>query len=110
MTEAILHGNGRELANLKKQTIPFYLQDKSGKMLIKPEGCEVNDIFPDATISPTGHYPEPLSGLKLLADAFQFNTTQKGNRERVTESMIATGSSLNVFGIATLEGEQKFLQ
>jgi len=36
MTEAILHGNGRELANLKNRQFLFYLQDKSGKMLIKP--------------------------------------------------------------------------
>jgi len=101
----------QQVGSPEKQTIPFYLQDQSGKMLIKPDGCEVNGIFRTQQFLQPGTISNLSGGLKLLADAFQFATTAaKGNRERVTESMIAIGSNLNVFGIATLEGEQKFLQ
>lgn len=103
----------KQVGSSQLQTIPFYLQDQSGKILIKPENCEINGIYKTQQFLEPGTIQAMPSGLKMLADAFQFNTPNnntQGDRERVTEYTILTGSQLNAFGILTLEGEQKFLQ
>lgn len=103
----------KQVGSSQLQTIPFYLQDQTGKILIKPQNCEVNGIYKTQQFLQPGTIQTVPSGLKLLADAFQFNTpntTEQGNRERVTEYAILTGSQLNVFGIITMEGEQKFIE
>jgi E3 ubiquitin ligase len=93
------------------QTIPFYLEDKTGKILVKPDGCEVNGIYQTQQFLQPGTVQNISSkGLRILADAFQINTTTKGNRERVTEYAIFVGATLNVFGSAIMEGNQKFIQ
>ena len=92
------------------QTIPFYLQDQTGKILIKPQGCEVNSIYRTQQFLQPGTIQNMSSSLNILADAFQFSNPAKGNRERVTEDTIFTGATLNVFGILTMEGDQKFFQ
>lgn len=103
----------KQVGSSELQTIPFYLQDQTGKILIKPENCEVNGIYKTQQFIQPGTFQSAPSNFKILADAFQFgnpNTNVNGNRERITEYTILSGSQLNAFGIATLEGEQKFLQ
>lgn len=103
----------KQVGSSQLQTIPFYLQDQSGKILIKPENCEVNGIYKTQQFLQPGTVQALPSGFKMLADAFQFttpNNTIQGDRERVTEYAILTGSQLNAFGIVTLEGEQKFIE
>jgi len=101
----------RRVGSAEKQTIPFYLQDKSGKVLVKPDNCEVNDIFQTQQFLQPGTIQNTQStGMKILAAAIQLTSNLNRNRERVTEYMIATGSNLNVFGTIIMEGEQKFFQ
>jgi len=95
----------------EKQTEPFYLQDTSGKLLIKPENCEVNSIYRTQQFLEPGTIDNAKStGMKILSAALNISNTLKGNRERVTEHTIFTGSTLTVFGILTMEGDQKFIQ
>lgn len=103
----------KQVGSSQKETIPFYLQDQRDKILVKPDNCEVNGIFKTQQFLQIGTIDNSLSkDLKLLADAFQFstNTVEKGNRERVTEYTIFTGANLNVFGLLSMEGDQKFFQ
>jgi Ca2+/Na+ antiporter len=103
----------KQVGSSQLQTIPFYLQDQTGKILIKPENCEVNGIYETQQFLQPGTIQAEPSNLKILADAFQFgspNNDMRGNRERITEYTILTGSQVNAFGIPTMEGEQKFIQ
>jgi hypothetical protein len=101
----------KKVGSIEKQTMPFYLQDQSGKILIKPENCEVNGIYRTQQFLQQGTIQNAQStGMKILAAAIQMATPANGNRERVTEYTILTGANLNAFGIITVEGEQKFIQ
>ena len=93
------------------QKIPFYLQDQHGKILIKPDGCEVNGIFHTEQLLQPGTIQNAQSlSMKILSSAIHIANNAQGNRERVTEDTILTGSTINIFGILTMEGVQKFLQ
>jgi hypothetical protein len=95
----------------ERQAMPFYLQDTSGKILIKPEDCEVTGIYRTQQFLQPGTVLNVKStGMKILEAALDMTNPVQGNRERVTENTIFTGSALNVFGILTMEGEQKFIQ
>jgi len=107
----------KQVGPSQTQSIPFYLQDKSGKILVKPDNCEVSKIYRTQQFLEPGtiqNVSQNLSkGLQMLADAFQFDTPENqanGTRERVTEDAIFIGADLNVFGILTVEGNQKFFQ
>jgi E3 Ubiquitin ligase len=101
----------RTVGTPEKQSIPFYLQDTSGKILIKPDNCEVNGIYRTQQFLQQGTIENAKStGMKILAAAIQMTSAASGNRERVTEYTIFTGATLNVFGALTMEGEQKFFQ
>jgi E3 Ubiquitin ligase len=103
----------QQVGSPEKQSVPFYLQDQHGKVLIKPENCEVNGIYKTQQFLQPGTIQHGSSlGMKLFSSVLKIAnaTSGNGNRERVTEYMIATGSSLNVFGLVTMEGEQKFMQ
>ena len=101
----------RQVGSPERQSIPFYLQDQSGKILIKPDGCEVNGVYRTQQFLQPGTIQDTNSiGMKLFSSVIQMTNSLNHNRERVTESVIAIGANLNAFGIATMEGEQKFLQ
>jgi E3 Ubiquitin ligase len=103
----------KQTGNPEKQTIPFYLQDQSGKILIKPANCEVNGIYKTQQFLQPGTIQNGNStGIKILSSILKFANPPRdnGGRERVTEYMIETGATINAFGIVTMEGEQKFMQ
>jgi len=101
----------RRIGSPEKQSIPFYLQAQTSKILIKPAGCEVNGIYQTQQFLQPGTIQNTNStGMKILSSIIKIANATGGNRERVTEYMIATGSTLNAFGILTMEGEQKFIQ
>lgn len=100
-----------KVGNPELQTIPFYLEDSTGRLLVQPANCEVNGLYKTEQFLQQGTIQNSvLKGIELLANAFQFGNPEKGNRERVSETTIFTGSKLNIFGIATMEGSQKFIQ
>lgn len=103
----------KQVGSVQLQTTPFYLQDTSGKILIKPDNCEVHGIYRTQQFLEPGTIQNVSTGLKALAEAFQFdnlNLNVEGNRERVTEDTIFTGATINIFGILAMEGEQKIIQ
>jgi E3 Ubiquitin ligase len=101
----------QQMGSPEKQTTPFYLQNQSGKILIKPENCEVNGIYKTQQFLQPGTIQDNTSlSMKLLTSVIKAADTAAGNRERITEYLIETGATLNAFGTATMEGNQKFMQ
>jgi E3 Ubiquitin ligase len=100
----------KQLGSPEKQTIPFYLQDQHGKVLIKPENCEVNGIYQTQQFLQPGTIQNTNTIGNILSSIIKGPAKTNHDRERVTEYLIETGSTLNAFGTLTMEGVQKFLQ
>ena len=101
----------KRVGSSELQTIPFYIQDTHGKILIRPAHCEVAGIYQTQQFLQPGTIQKTTSlGEKILTAFTIAADKNSGNRERVTEYTIITGSQLNVFGVITMEGDQKFFQ
>jgi len=110
------HGGWKTIFQ-KESSTPFYLEDETGKMLIDPKGAEI-DIPQD--FQSTGHFSEkgffgliPQSKLHQNVLALIERDPDIGSRFRsynsyelrITESYIAEGDPLYIFGNAVpLEG------
>lgn len=100
--------------NKVEQSIPFYLQDPTGQVLIKPDGCEVNGIYQTEQmgkqyLNNMGDQ-NPLKDHKLLTEVIDTAVAVGGPTTRIFESAIFVGSSLNVFGSQTLEDNVVVIQ
>ncbi len=103
----------------KKSSRSFYLEDETGKMLILPEGAEI-DIPPD--LSSTGYLtqsgflgmkrsvldPKVLSYLETDPEAKTRFESHSSYELRIIESFIAEGDPLFVFGDAMPGGMSSF--
>ncbi len=104
------NGGWRDMYS-KSSSMKFFLEDDTGKMLIDPEGAEI-DIPPDFSsagwLSPGGLVfkrtildQKVLSFLESDQAAKAAFSSRSGYEQRLTESFIAEGDPLYVFGTAS---------
>jgi Ca2+/Na+ antiporter len=94
-----------------EERVPFYIQDQTGKMLIKPDKASIRDVnktqkllMPGTLNTSSNQWHQILAGI--------INSPRPGNspQERATEQALFTQTEVNVFGILSMEGNEQFFQ
>ncbi len=105
------NGGWRDMYS-RSSSVKFFLEDETGKMLIEPEGAEIDipsDFTSSGWLSPGGLVfkrsvldQKVLSFLESDAAAKAAFSSRSGYEQRLTESFIAEGDPVFVFGDASV--------
>ena len=99
----------RQVGTPEEERIAFSLQDETGTIAIKPDNCILDTPTVTERFLSPGSIPA-IKGHPILSVIASMAMASAPTRERVIERIFPTGITANVFGILSLEGDEKFFQ
>ncbi|MFN8495674.1 MAG: GIDE domain-containing protein [Caldilineaceae bacterium] len=91
--------------------IPFLLQDQSGSTIIRPDNARLDaPVVTETLANPLDLTLSANQNPSFLGQTLQAASAIFGVQNRIRETILPIGATVNVFGILSLEGSERFLQ